>query len=225
MSRRKYDPRWDQDREKTRSIVLDGIKPATANLTAADMVAGPLPDDRARQAGDLALQALINVFSKQMSALGQIDCKSFGDPESYLREIMRQFGPRDYLEEVMLAQVIVTHARLLHLSQMCTRSVLAPQAFELHAAADRAGVALRGALKNLCDHRHPTRVAIAQVTGPNPEKSADFGTELGLAHEKTTLPPQSQGVTIPATIDPNKPALSEEHRPQVVGGQEDIVVK
>src|SRR4051795_10371306 len=75
----------------------------------------------------------------------------------YAADLIQRFQPRDSVEEMLVAQMVVTHGRMLYLSAYAGGQQNLKWAQLMHDAADRASNTFRRLVLALADYRNPRR--------------------------------------------------------------------
>lgn len=158
-----------------------------------------------------------------------------GDPtgdigDALVESIKESVQPRDAVEEMLVLQMLWTHARLAKLSAIANEQVQRANVRLVHDACDRAANTFRRQMAALSEYRRPPRgdafIAIkqanlaAQQVVQNVEltnsSTANTSNEQGWAAE---LPPLGTGTGVPARDGAEQPAVAVEQRPKDDGGQ------
>jgi hypothetical protein len=79
------------------------------------------------------------------------------DASAYARDVISRMEPRDPAEEMLVAQMLFAHARVLRLTEL-TQDAATPDALRvIHEYADRASNTYRRLMLALADYRRPFR--------------------------------------------------------------------
>ncbi len=147
---------------------------------------------------------------------------------SYAIDLFNRLEPRDPLEEMLIIQAIVTHARAMHLNHTATRQERPITLQTVNEYADRASNTYRRLMLALAEYRRPPRppanfTAIGQANLAqqqvvmNHEKAQTEKTanELGCPGQPAQpprLPADSRGIEIAAGSCPAGEAVDTVHR-------------
>ena len=82
--------------------------------------------------------------------------------------------PRDAIEELLMSQMLMTHARLVFLSRFANKQIYPAWSDLFHTAADRAANTFRRQMESLAKYRKPrsqrrtniTTIRTAHITPP-----------------------------------------------------------
>jgi hypothetical protein len=166
------------------------------------------------------------------------------DAGAYARSVIEAMAPRDALEEMLIAQLLLAHARVMHLTAMANRLGGLDTIRVANEYADRASNTYRRLMLALAEYRRPPRtgdtfavVRQANIAGQqviqNIEHAATNATNatneqgFGGAHHARhtapthapTLPPDTAGPGVPPAVRPAGQAVGVLHRPSDAGGQ------
>jgi hypothetical protein len=132
---------------------------------------------------------------------------------TYAQDAITNMAPRDPVEELLVAQLLFTHARVMRLSTLaCQQTAIAPMG-TLHEYADRASNTYRRLMLALAEYRRPPRtgdtfaiVKQANIAGQqvvqNFENSENNPTnEQGCRHGQ----PEAGTHPVPAHAPPSTP--------------------
>ena len=145
---------------------------------------------------------------------------------TFFRDFETRMTPRDAVEEMLLAQMAWTHARLAYLSTISTKQQSVKWFQLVHEAADAASNTFRRQMLALAEYRRPPRAsftAIAQaniaqqqvVQNRNPELANPTNEQgsLGEAHHGAkALPAHDSGVGGVEEVRSARAAVAAEHR-------------
>jgi hypothetical protein len=148
----------------------------------------------------------------------------------HVEEVLRKMAPRDPAEEMLVAQLLTAHARVMHLSDLACRQTGLEQIRTLHEYADRASNTYRRLMLALAEYRQPPRTGdsftairqanfAAQQVVQNHEKPAqqNVANEQGCqpaSKDPKALPADIPGPDIPAVLRPEGEAVGIRHRPE-----------
>jgi hypothetical protein len=178
----------------------DPLPPPGKNMTASDI------DER----------TLAHVLLRQFAQIDHPDSQNSAAVARYVKDFRRRVDPRDPFEEMLVGQLLVNHTRVL---QNCHLASRATDMFDIHQLNDqtnRAVLCFQRQFKTLMRHRNPDLTVF-------PANIKKMTIEREMPHAKTPLPPDSQGVTGKTSVDPTRPPLDQDHRPQDLTRQEDII--
>ncbi len=175
------------------------------------------------------------------SALRQRIAGMFAEPLAqsamlYVDDLIDRMAPRDPAEEMLVVQLVLTHARVLHLTDAANRQERLDSIRTVHEYADRASNTYRRLMLALAEYRRPPRtgdtfavvkqanIAAQQVIQNHECRNAT--NELGYkAHAPEALPADGGGVGFPACIRPAGGAVDAVHRPTDAHGQGPIAAE
>jgi hypothetical protein len=80
-----------------------------------------------------------------------------GTAPEYAADVAARMNPRDPAEDMLVAQLVLTHARVLRLTEAALRQETIGAACRLHEYADRATNTYRRLLLGLAEYRRPAR--------------------------------------------------------------------
>lgn len=108
-----------------------------------------------------------SVYRHQLKAVIGDDKEMLESAVHYVLDMLKDFGPRDPVEEMLVAQMIQTHARMTYLNTFAFQQTNLKWAAMMHEAADRAANTFRRQMLALAEYRRPRRAnsftAIAQA--------------------------------------------------------------
>jgi hypothetical protein len=145
----------------------------------------------------------------------------------YVDDLIERMSPRDPAEEMLVTQLVLTHARVLHLTDLANRQQGLEQIRTMHEYTDRASNTYRRLMLTLAEYRRPpaessftairqANIANQQVvqnhenSGTNATNEQGFtpDTTAGHAHERPpSLPAHAGGLGRTASIRPPGEAL------------------
>jgi hypothetical protein len=143
----------------------------------------------------------------------------------YVADLWARFSPRDPVEELLLSQMIQTHARLMYLNAFAQQQKHIKWAAMMHEAADRAANTFRRQMLALAEYRRPPRpksfTAIGQANiaqqqivqnggvgaGQNGNSENETATNEKGSTPRPALPADGGGAGVAARLDPALQAL------------------
>ncbi len=149
---------------------------------------------------------------------------------TYANDLIERMAPRDPLEEMLVVQALMVHARVLHLTDLANQQEQLDSVRTVHEYADRASNTYRRLMLALAEYRKPPRaghsftaIKQANIAGQqvvmNGETSRagkatneqgdgrDAPTERTAREAPPALPAEPRGAGIPAGIGPAREAL------------------
>jgi hypothetical protein len=160
---------------------------------------------------------------------------------SYVLELFTRIKPRDPIEEMLVGQMLLTHARLARLSSLAGLQQNVKWSSHLHEAADRAANTFRRQMLALAEYRRPPRsksfTAIGQANIANQQvvqngksenknmtneqgsrdgestAASTASTRITASGETKALSTEPAGSVIAAGDDRPNQAVVEKHRP------------
>lgn len=157
------------------------------------------------------------------------------EPSFYAQSVIANMAPRDAAEEMLIAQLLFAHARVMRLTEMANRQTGVDAMRVVHEYADRASNTYRRLMLALAEYRRPPRagdtfavVKQANIAGQqviqNHENSTTIKTnEQGITRGPEdnqcapsgpqALPADAGRVGIPAFIHPTRETMDPVHRP------------
>jgi hypothetical protein len=167
--------------------------------------------------------------------LGEFDP---GGPTEHFGRVHKGMSPRDPLEEMLVTQMVLAHARVLRLTQLAAKQNTVEGLRTTHEYADRASNTYRRLMLAFAEYRRPPRtgdtfavVKQANIAGQqviqNHENSTTNATNeqgskpaphypvdaQGTPASPPALPTDIGGVGFPSCIRPAREALGAVHRP------------
>ncbi len=155
----------------------------------------------------------------------------------YVDDLIERMAPRDPAEEMLVVQLVLTHARVLHLTDAANRQERLESIRTVHEYADRASNTYRRLMLALAEYRRPARtgdtfavvkqtnIAAQQVIQNHEKSTAKATNEQGFKPAAgavgadlpatQALPPDSGGVGSPAFLGAARRAVDAVHGPQV----------
>ena len=147
-------------------------------------------------------------------------------------DLTRQFAPRDPAEELLVAQMIWTHARVLFLTRQAGRQTDRRWFTAYSAELTRASHLYRRQMQALSDHRRPRRSAAntsfttirqANIAAQQLVQTgaADAVADPPALSAQASLPPVRRRPRRPASGRDEAPPVDAQHRPADAAGQGD----
>lgn len=159
----------------------------------------------------------------------------------YARDMLERMAPRDPMEEMLIAQALAAHARVMHLTSLVNTQEQLESIRTVHEYADRATNTYRRLMLALAEYRKPPRagdsftaIKQANIAGQqvvmNSENSPreDTTNEQGSSHAEAnrhapqtpeTLPADTGGPGIPASVRGPRAAVGASHGTDDTRGQ------
>lgn len=110
---------------------------------------------------------------------------------AYARDVIARMAPRDAAEEMLVAQLLFAHARVMRLTELANRQTGVEALRVLHEYADRASNTYRRLMLALAEYRRPPR---SGDTFAVVKQTNIAGQQVIQNHEKpTTNPTNEQG--------------------------------
>jgi hypothetical protein len=141
----------------------------------------------------------------------------------YVDDLIERMAPRDPVEEMLVVQLVLTHARVLHLIDMANGQERLESIRTVHEYADRASNTYRRLMLALAEYRRPaapatfTAIRQANIAGQqviHNHEHRNATNEVGdTPHDPPALPADTGGTGFPAFIRPAEEALDTIHRP------------
>jgi hypothetical protein len=166
------------------------------------------------------------------------------DPSAYAQAVLADMAPRDAVEEMLIAQMLFAHARVMRLTALANQQTALEPIRTIHEYADRASNTYRRLMLALAEYRRPPRtgdtfavvkqanIAGQQViqnhenSGTNATNEQGCGRTSGNASPATpALSANADRVGVPAIIGPARHALDAIHRPADAGRQDPIAAE
>lgn len=97
------------------------------------------------------------VYRSALSALLHHQADKVPDPDAYARAVIEDMAPRDAAEEMLIAQLLFTHARVMRLSELANYQPDVHCLQIMHEYADRASNTYRRLMLALAEYRRPPR--------------------------------------------------------------------
>ena len=90
----------------------------------------------------------------------------------YMDDLIKRMAPRDPVEEMLVVQMLLTHARVLHLTDWANRQESLEKLRGVNECADRASNTYRRLMLALPEYRHPPSMSSFTAIG-----QANFATQ------------------------------------------------
>ncbi|MEM1167385.1 MAG: hypothetical protein AAGI30_13975 [Planctomycetota bacterium] len=121
----------------------------------------------------------------------------------YAQDMIERMAPRDPMEEMLVVQALMAHARVLHLTDLANRQERLENLRTVHEYADRASNTFRRLMCALADYRKPPRggdsftaIKQANIAGQqvvmNAENSGANATNEQGSSDAASAPPEPQ---------------------------------
>ncbi len=154
----------------------------------------------------------------------------------HVRDVMERMAPRDPAEEMLVAQLLTTHARVMHLSELANRQTNLGPVRTLNEYADRASNTYRRLMLALAEYRRPPRTGdsftairqtniagqqVVQTHENRPPTNAtnEQGCTPSPAKVPAALPADSGRPDVLAGLRRPREAVDQVHRPSDLRGQ------
>jgi hypothetical protein len=157
---------------------------------------------------------------------------------TFMAAMCESVQPRDAVEEMLLVQMVWTHARLGNLTVLANQQTTASNVRIVHDACDKAANTFRRMMLALADYRRPPQVAgfvaVRQANIANQQvvqnvenqnQNSDFRKPLTSNEQGSAAPalsPIGDRIDGPAGSGAAKQAMAAQHRP-ADGGRKDQV--
>jgi len=158
--------------------------------------------------------------------------------ELFVRALQESVKPRNPLEEMLVVQMALTHARVTRLSVIAMDQERTKNVQVVNDACDRAANTFRRQMLALAEYRRPPRPKIfAPIRQANVAQlqQVQNGENRNLQHENIAnelgcvsptaapaLPSLSGGLVVPARVGAAPTSVAEEHRPANDRGQGEV---
>jgi hypothetical protein len=155
--------------------------------------------------------------------------KSVPDPSAYAQAVIADMAPRDAAEEMLIAQLLFAHARVMRLTALANQQTGLESLRTVHEYADRASNTYRRLMLALAEYRRPPRtgdtfavvkqanIASQQVIQNHENSNTNATNEQGCQPVRDPAPPalptHAQGTSFLAFVSPASEALGTVHRP------------
>ena len=227
---------WEQfkkvhERESRRHSPAGMIMPLSSDGDPREC----MPERTKRHAGDLAGMIYDDLIRPCVSAKFGKDHAAYHEIASttvlHVRDTLQRINAADPMEEMLVGQALMTHARIVRLNHFMADATDIEQIKVLCEAADRASNTYRRQMAALGEYRHPkatpqfnqTNIASQQVIQNHVGQKEKSTNEQGLAdaneHEPTpnpqaAIPTHAGGATITTASREEESALEAVHRPE-----------
>lgn len=157
----------------------------------------------------------------------------------YARQMLERMAPRDPMEEMLISQALLAHARVMHLTSLANSQERLESIRTIHEYADRASNTYRRLMLALAEYRKPPKAgdsytAIGQaniagqqvvVNGENKNATNEQGCDQrgtghdtiehdGPADAPQALPAEPRGPGIPPSVGSPDATVGAVHRPE-----------
>lgn len=215
--------------------------PATSKGLAATVPWSELKKDARLYHGRAVPGSVYRMASAQ--TLGQAMDQG-PDPSAFAQAVIEDMAPRDPVEEMLIAQLLMAHSRVMRLTQLANAQPDLAALSIMHEYADRASNTYRRLMLALAEYRRPPRtgdtfavvkqanIAQQQVIQTNEKTATNTTNEQGYTNSDdaadadsagrsrpSALPADSGGVGVPAFLRPKSQAVDQVHRPANARGQ------
>jgi hypothetical protein len=176
--------------------------PAPKSLPPQRTAKASRNSEQARSAHAHSLPAILYgvVLHKMLGEEGETAART------YAQDAITHMAPRDPVEELLVAQLLFTHARVMRLTALaCQQTAIAPMG-TLHEYADRASNTYRRLMLALAEYRRPPRTGDTFAI----VKQANIGGQQVIQnHENSTRSTTNEQGSLPdagnARSDPKSP--------------------
>ena len=111
-----------------------------------------------RQSNSKALPWTVSICTTGEAVLKAASRRCLAPRESnYARDVISRMAPRDAAEEMLVAQLLFAHARVLRLTEMTQHATTVEMIRVIHEYADRASNTYRRLMLALAEYRRPFR--------------------------------------------------------------------
>lgn len=170
--------------------------------------------------------ATANVLKGQMDFT--VGDESANGADGFVAAIKASMQPRDAVEEMLMCQMALVHARILKLSDVACKQENRENVRVVNEAADRAANTFRKQMLALAEYRQPRKqfVAIRQLNQANNQQVNNHENEKSEEEKPTNeqrcpapkaLPAVVQGVEVTAGGDPQNAPVAAQHRAKDAG--------
>ena len=163
----------------------------------------------------------------------------------YAKDVLTRMAPRDAAEEMLVAQLLFAHARVMRLTEMSYKQTNVETISAVNECADRASNTYRRLMLALAEYRRPpragdtfavvkqTNIAGQQVIQNHENSRQTASNEQGSspAHGPASGPPPAAlpadagRFDVPAFLRPTGEAVEALHRPSDARGQGPVAVE
>jgi hypothetical protein len=156
------------------------------------------------------------------------------DPSAYAQAVIADMAPRDAAEEMLIAQLLFAHARVMRLTALANQQIGLESLRVVHEYADRASNTYRRLMLALAEYRRPphtgdtfamvkqTNIAGQQVIQNHENSTTNATNEQGskpipgdarsTPASPPALPADTGGIGFPAFIRPARETVDAVHR-------------
>lgn len=123
-------------------------------------------------------------------------------------DVMARMAPRDPVEEMLVAQLLLTHSRVLHLTDIANHQTGLQQVRTIHEYADRASNTYRRLMLALAEYRRPPRTGDTFTA----IKQANIAGQQVVQNQENSQPTKAtneQGFAGPVDRLPEQPGASD----------------
>ena len=211
----------ERPRDDAQTFTLPG-DPAT-NKAAARKLHGP----------GLGGMVYGNAVRQRMNLLcNGIDVADSGC--NFISDMLERMAPRDPLEEMLVVQAALTHARVLHLTEYANRQEHLDAVRVAHEHADKASNTYRRLMLALHEYRKPPRsgdtftaIRQANIAGQQVVQNGEISGSRNATNEQgpepaeapQALPAEPGGVDVLAGLGSPREAVGTVHRAEDTRGQ------
>lgn len=157
------------------------------------------------------------------------------DPSDYAQSVIARMEPRDAVEEMLIAQMLFAHARVMRLTALANLQTSLDSIRTVHEYADRASNTYRRLMLALAEYRRPPRTGdtfavvkqaniahqqvvqnheIASTNATNEQGcDADHGNARRTPTCSPALPVDASGVSFPSCVRPSCETVEPVNRP------------
>ena len=142
----------------------------------------------------------------------------------HARDVLKRMAPRDPAEVMLVSQMLMTHARVLHLSGLANQQTEIANVRTAHEYADKASNTYRRLMLALAEYRRPPRagasytainqanIAAQQIVNNGAATDGNATNEQGCGRAPA-LPADAGGAGVTSGVDPAGHPLGALHRP------------
>lgn len=173
-----------------------------------------------------------NAVRQRMNQLCDLDVGDSGC--NYIEDVLERMAPRDPMEEMLIQQAVLAHARVLHLTEYANRQERLEAVKVAHEYADRASNTYRRLMLALAEYRRPPRVGDsftsirqANIAAQQVVQNGEIRTSGNATDEQGSeapeppkaLPADAGGAGILAGLGRPREAVGAVHRAEDTRGQ------
>lgn len=164
---------------------------------------------------------------------------------AYAQDVIERMGPRDPAEELLVAQMLCSHARVLRLTDLANKQTTLEGLRVMNEYADRASNTFRRLMLALAEYRRPARsgdlfavVRQANIAGQqvvsnhresgqatNEQGSGTAGDPAAERRRGEALPADGAGASVAPPVDPSDQAMGTFDRTPDAGGKGSVPVE